>query len=407
MGSRAARARVLVLNQYYWPGVESTAALLTELCEGLADEYDVTVVTGGLRGDAGVPHAHERGGVRIIRVPSLAYDRSHLLRRGANYVSYVALALARSLSVPRPDLVLAMTDPPFVGTVALGVARRFGAPLVVTCQDVFPEIAVRLGRLTNPAAVAALRQLVGFYLRRADRVVAIGETMRRRLVAKGAPPNRIAVIPNWVDTEAIVPRPSANGWAESQGLLGRFVVMHSGNVGYAQDIGTLVAAAARLGDLDDLVVVVVGHGARRAALEAEVARFGLASVRFLDYQPRERLGETLSAGHVHVVGLGAGLAGYVVPSRVYGVLAAGRPVIVAADEESETVELVREAGCGWTIPPGDPGALAAAIREAHARRGELDALGARGREHVVAHYDRERALARYRELLRSVLAGRP
>ena len=409
MGSRAARARtrVLVLNQYYWPGVESTAVLLTDLCEALARDHDVTVVTGALPAERDAPRLDERGGVRIVRVPSFAYDRAQLVRRAANYVSYASLAFARALAGPRPDIVLAMTDPPFVGAVALAVARRFRVPLVVTTQDVFPEIAVRLGRLTNPAAVGLLRLLVRFYLRRADHVVAIGETMRRRLVAKGAPPGRIAVIENWVDTEAIVPQPTDNGWAEEQGLGGRFVVMHSGNVGYAQDLETLVAATARLRDLDDLAVVIVGHGARRAALAGEVARFGLESVRFLDYQPRERLSETLSAGHVHVVGLARGLAGYVVPSRTYGVLAAGRPVIVAADPDAETVALVREAGCGWTVPPGDPEALAAAIREAHARRGELDELGRRGREHVVGRYDRRLAVERYRELLRSVADARP
>jgi colanic acid biosynthesis glycosyl transferase WcaI len=289
----------------------------------------------------------------------------------------------------------------------LAVARRFRSPLVVVSQDVFPEIAVELGRLTHPLAIGALRRLVRFYLRRADRVVAIGETMSRRLEAKGAPSGRIAVIPNWVDTDAIRPVPSDNAWAAANGLDGAFVVMHSGNVGHAQDLETLVDAAVRLADLDDLAVVVIGSGARRAALEERVARLGLTSVRFLGYQPRELLSETLSSGHVHVIGLAAGLAGYVVPSRAYGVLAAGRPVIVAADAESETAALVREAGCGWAIAPGDPAALAGAIRDAHARRAELDELGRRGRDHVVARYDRAIALERYRELLRSLLPGQP
>lgn len=399
------RPRLLVLNQYYWPGYESTAQLLHDLCLGLSRDYDVTVVTGRLREQAEEAGATAVGPIRIVRVRSTALDRGILAARGLNYATYVLAAVGSSLRQPRPAAVLCMTDPPFLGVAALLVARRFGAPLVVVSQDVFPEIAVRLRRLTNPLAVGVLRRLVRHYLRRADRVVAIGETMRRRLEAKGTPPERIAVIPNWVDTEAITPVPTGNGWAAENGLADAFVVMHSGNVGHAQDLATLVDAAALLRDLADLAVVIVGSGARRAALEAQASALGLASVRFLDYQPRERLSETLSAGHVHVVGLGAGLAGYVVPSRVYGVLAAGRPVIVAADEASETVALVREAGCGWTIPPGDPGALAAAIREAHARRGELDALGARGREHVVAHYDREHALERYRELLRSVLAA--
>jgi colanic acid biosynthesis glycosyl transferase WcaI len=324
-----------------------------------------------------------------------------------NYLTYLASAGMTGMRCSRPIAVLCMTDPPMVGDLGLLLARRFGAPLIVISEDVFPEIALALGRLSNPVVVGVLRRLVRFYLRRADHVVAIGETMKRRLVAKGTPRERITVIPNWVDTSAIEPVGTVNRWAMENGLGGHFVVMHSGNVGHAQDLETLIDAAVRLGDLDDLAVVLIGSGARKAALEERVARLGLTSVRFLGYQPRELLSETLSSGHVHVIGLGAGLAGYVVPSRAYGVLAAGRPVIVAADEESETSALVREAGCGWAIPPGDPAALADAIREAHACRDELEELGRRGREHVVAHYDRGIAVERYRELLLSLLEGRP
>lgn len=403
----SARPRLLVLNQYYWPGYESTAQLLHDLCLGLSRDYDVTVVTGRLREQAENAGESTFRGIRIVRVRSTALDRGVLAARGLNYATYVASAVGVAIRGERPAAVLCMTDPPFLGTAAVLVARRLGAPLVVVSQDVFPEIAVRLGRLTNPVAVGLLRRLVRYYLRRADRVVAIGETMRERLESKRAPAERIAVIPNWVDTNAIRPLPPENSWAVEQGLAGSFVVMHSGNVGHAQDLPVLLAAAALLRDLDDLAVVIVGSGARRAALTAKASALGLTSVRFLDYQPRERLSETLSAGHVHVVGLARGLAGYVVPSRAYGILAAGRPVIVAADVDSETVALVREAACGWTVPPGDPVALAAAIREAHARRGELGEVGARGREHVVSHYDRELAVERYRALLRSVTGGRP
>jgi glycosyltransferase involved in cell wall biosynthesis len=402
-----ARPRLLVFNQYYWPGFESTAQLLHELCLGLSETFDVSVVTGRLREVAERPGTTEVDGITVVRVDSAIHDRASLEGRGLNYLTYVARGIAAGLRAGRPDVVLCMTDPPFLGAAALPVARRFRAPLVVVSQDVFPEIAVELGRLTHPLAVGVLRRLVRFYLRRADRVVAIGETMKRRLEAKGAPTGRIAVIANWVDTDTIRPKPIENAWATENGLDGFFVVMHSGNVGHAQDLETLIDAAVRLGDLDDLAVVVIGSGARKAALEERVARLGLASVRFLGYQPRELLSETLSSGHVHVLGLGAGLAGYVVPSRAYGVLAAGRPVIVAADEESETSALVREAGCGWAVPPGDPAALAEAIRDAHARRDELNELGRRGREHVVARYDRAIAVERYRELLLSLLAGRP
>jgi colanic acid biosynthesis glycosyl transferase WcaI len=389
--------RLLVLNEYYWPGVEATADLLTQLCEALASEYDVTVVTGAL--PAAGPSISERNGVRIVRVASTAYERRRLSRRALNYITYVTLATKASLRERRADVVLCMTDPPFLGAVAYLVARRFRAPLVVISQDVFPEIAVQLGRLENPAVVAVLRALVAFYLRHADRVVAIGETMRRRLEAKGAAPDRVVVIPNWVDVQAISPTPKRNSWAAEHSLVDRFVVMHSGNVGHAQDLEALVRAATLLRDLDDLRIVIVGAGARWDELVRLSERLEVESVSFLPYQAREMLSLSLSSADVHVVGLARGLSGFVVPSRLYGILAAGRPVIVAADPGTETVDVVTAAGCGIVVPPGRPDELARAIRAAHDGDYDLAEMGRKARAYAEATASRETAVVRYRDLL--------
>jgi glycosyltransferase involved in cell wall biosynthesis len=400
------RPRILVLNQYYWPGVEATAHLLTELCEALAEDYDVEVVTGVLHGYEAQPREIERNGVRITRVSSTAYDRSELGRRAANYFSYLGSALSHALRSSPPDLVLCMTDPPIVGDVGVVVGRRFGAPVLVISQDVFPEIATQLGRLQNPAVVGVLRTLVAGYLRRADRIVAIGETMRRRLEQKGAPPDRLRVIPNWVDTDEITPQPRDNAWAQGNGLVGKFVVMHSGNVGHAQDLDSLVRAATFLRDLDDLAIVIAGFGARHSEVVALAERLDVMDrVRFLPYQKRKRLSLSLSSADVHVIGLAKGLAGYVVPSRLYGVLSAGRPVIAAAEEDSETARLVSEVGCGIVVAPGRPELLARTIRAAREGKYDLDAMGARGRAYVEREADRSVAMKRYRELVAELLAA--
>jgi glycosyltransferase involved in cell wall biosynthesis len=292
-----------------------------------------------------------------------------------------------------------MTDPPMVGDVALLVARRFRAPLVVISQDVFPEVAVRLERLTNPLLIRLLDVVTRFYLRRADRVVAIGDTMRKRLETKGVKPNRIRVIPNWTDIAAITPAGRGNDWARENDLVDRFVVMHSGNVGHAQDLETLIRASTLLRDLDRLAVVLVGFGARHADYERLVDQLDAPAVRFLPYQPRELLSQSLSSADVHFVGLARGLAGYVVPSRVYGILAAGRPVLASADEESETATIVRTVGCGLVVPPGEPERVAEAIRSLASGEHDLDEMGRRGRQYVEAEAGRETAFARYRALL--------
>jgi putative colanic acid biosynthesis glycosyltransferase WcaI len=399
----SARPRLLVLNQYYWPGKEATANLLTELCEALGRDYDVTVVTGAAQDQ---PHEIVRNGVRIVRVHSTVYDRTQLSRRALNYATYATGALRAALASPRPDIVMCMTDPPFIGAIAEVVARRFGAPLLVSTQDVFPEIAVKLGRLSNPIAVALLRTLVNFSLRRADRVVVIGDTMKRRVVAKGVSADRIRVISNWGDATSVTPQPRENTWTLKHDLVDKFVVMHFGNVGHAQDLDTLIRATTLLRDLDDLVVPIIGVGARLAELKELAEILEADKVQFLPWQAYDRRAEPISAADVHVVGLAAGLAGYIVPSRMWGVLAAGRPVIAAAEDESETADVVRRTGCGVVVPPGSPARLAAAIRAFHDGEYDVEEMGRRARAFAEAETDRSIAVGRYARTLEEIRAGR-
>ena len=400
--ARNSRPRLLVLNQYYAPGFEATAYLLSQLCGALAADFDVTVITGKLATPRADPGRSTADGVQVVRVRSTAFDRSNLPLRALNYVTYLLSSMRAGLFAGKPDVVLCMTDPPVIADVALVVARRYRVPLVVVSQDVFPEIAVELKRLEFKPLIELLRALIGFYLRRADRVVAIGETMRVRLEQKGAPAARITVIPNWVDTVAITPAAKDNDWSRANGLANAFVVMHSGNVGHAQNLDALVRATTFLRDLDDLVVTIIGGGARHAELVELSERLETDRVRFLGYQPRELLSLSLSAADVHIVGLARGLSGYVVPSRLYGILAAGRPVIVAADPESETARVVQQEACGVVVPPGRPELLAQAIRAAHDGEFDLPEMGSRGRAYVVREADRSVAFARYRSMLREL-----
>ena len=397
------RSRLLVLNQYYWPGKEATANLLTELCEALAQDYDVTVVTGATH--ASLPARELRNGVEIVRVHSTAYDRTRLSRRAANYFTYLLGAIREGLASPRPDVVICMTDPPFIGAAAELVAKRFRVPMLVISQDVFPEIAVKLGRLRNPVVTGVLGLVVTSYLRFADRVVVIGETMERRIVAKGVDPARVRVISNWADAEKVRPQPHDSPWARKHGLAGKFVVMHFGNVGHAQDLDTLVRASTLLRDLDDLVVAIIGVGARLQELTTLADVVEADKVRFLPWQDYERRELPISAAHVHVVGLARGLAGYIVPSRMWGVLAAGRPVIAAAEDDSETAKVVRETGCGVVVRPGDPLQLAEAIRAFHDGAYDLAEMGRRARAYAESETDRSIAVARYRQVLDEVGSG--
>ncbi|MDX6477387.1 MAG: hypothetical protein QOH95_2898 [Gaiellaceae bacterium] len=391
------RRRILVFNQYYAPAFESTAQLLTQLCEELVRDYDVTVVTGVV--DRAGPGRELRNGVEVVRVFSTSFDRRRLSRRATNYITYVGSSLWTGLTEQPPDIVISMSDPPFVPAFARLAARRFRVPYVAIVQDVFPEIAVELQRLQNPLLVKALQTLVNLGLRHAERVVAIGETMRSRLVEKGVDPDRIVVIRNWVDVDELVPTPKDNAWAHEHGLDDKFVVMHSGNVGHAQNLDVLVRAASFGRDLEDVRFVVIGSGARQAELADLSERLETDQVQFLPYQPREVLSQSLAAGDLHFIGLAHGLSGFIVPSRMNGVLAVGRPVVVAADRASEIVRVVEDASCGITIEPGRPELLAQAIRDARNGTWDLGEMGRNGRAYVEREIARSVSVERYRELL--------
>src|SRR5256714_4291904 len=201
----------------------------------------------------------------------------------------------------------------------------------------------------------------------------------RRREERAARPDRLRVIPNWIDTTRLGPLEKANPWARNIGLDKKFVVMHSGNVGHAQDLDSLVRAATFLRDLDDLRIMIIGTGARHTELVALAKLLDVDQVTFLYYQSRGVLPQSLSAADIHVVGLAPGLAGYVVPSRLYGIPAVARPVIVAADRESETAQVVERICSGIAVPPGPPELLARAIRDAHHGKDDLARMRRRRR----------------------------
>jgi glycosyltransferase involved in cell wall biosynthesis len=323
----------------------------------------------------------------------------------ANYLSYFASAALASLSVGRHDVVVALTDPPIIGLLALWTARRTGAKFVFVCEDIFPEVAMLLEDFNNPLVNRWLDRVNRYLLAQADAVVALGPRMQRRLVEeKGADPARMTVIHNWADCEAIQPAPKDNAFSRANGLVDRFVVMHSGNVGLSQNLHVILDAAERLRGRDDLVFVIVGDGSKRRALEADAERRGLANVRFLPYQPKALLDQSFGAADVFLISLKAGLEGYIVPSKIYGILAAGRPFIAAVDPESEVAEIARDSHCGLVAAPGDAAALASRVLALYEDRTELAAMGRRARE-AAWQFDRRRAVSAYHELFLRV-AGR-
>jgi glycosyltransferase involved in cell wall biosynthesis len=405
---------VLVFNRSFYPDVSATGQLLTDLCEDLVAAHDcrVTVITGPPLGRAGVelsepvPAFEVFRGIRIHRVRGTRFDKSRFAGRAANYVSYFLGACLAGLRVERPDVVVALTDPPIVGLAAVLAARRAGSPLVMVFQDLFPEVTALLPDFHSRTVDRILQGISRYLCRRATRIVALGETMKRRLIAnKRADPARIDIIENWADTQSLRPGEKRNPFSIAHGLDDKFVVMHSGNLGLSQNLETLVDAAVLLRDLADLVVVFQGDGVKRAELQERVARAGLDNVRFLPYVERHALTDSFATADLFVISLQRGLAGYIVPSKLYGILAAGRPYVAAVEPDCEVTALTERYHCGVPAAPGDAQDLAGAIRGLYHDRARLDRLGRQARQ-AAPRFDRRLQVGKYSDVLKRAVAVR-
>ncbi len=319
----------------------------------------------------------------ITRVHPFPSDKSSIALRSASFAAFSALSGVAALGGGRMDAVLAMSPPLPIGLVAWAAAVFHRCPMVFNVQDVFPDVAIELGKVSNPRLIAGARWLERTTYERAAAVTVLSEDLRANVAAKVRPSQRdsVRVIPNFVDTDLIHPSDRRTDLRRQLGIDDdQLVILYAGNVGFSQSLDLVTAAARRLAHRADLVFVVNGGGSGLPALKAATAE--LPNVKFSPYQPKERLGELLATGDLHVVPLRKGLAASSVPSKTYSILAAGRPILASIDAGTEVARVVDQAGCGRSVPPDDADAFTVAVEELTADRSGLAAMGARGRTWV-------------------------
>jgi len=341
----------------------------------------------------------------ITRVQPFPTDKRSITRRGAAFAGFSALAGAAGLFGGRVDGVLAMSPPLTLGLTGKLIALARRGPLVFNIQDIFPDVAVELGKMTNPVVLGAARMLERLSYRAAAAVTVLSDDLRDNVVAKlpAGAASKVRVIPNFVDTQRIRPTSHDVPYRRELGVTDEVVVMYAGNVGFSQSVELLIEAARRM-RARPIVFVINGGGSARAELEH--AAEGLSNVRFGEYQPRERLAEVLAAGDIHVVPLRKGLARSSVPSKTYSILAAGRPVIASVDEGTEVARVVERAGAGFAVPPDDPDAFCAALDRLLADPDRARAMGAAGRRFVEGWASPEAVAAAYEELFLEIAEHR-
>ena len=404
-----AAAKVVFVNRYFAPDQSATSRLVTDLASRLAGRgIAVCVITSRQRYEdpgAALPPRETIGGVHVYRVDSATRGRSRLGGRALDYLTFHAAASVELLRrVSQGDVIVAKTDPPLISVTASYVARWKGVALVNWLQDIFPEVAEALTPDLLPRVLA--RPLIAARdrsLRRAALNIVLSAGMRERLIARGVAPARIKVVPNWADTSAITPRPAADTLTRRRhALAARFVLGYSGNLGRAHDFDTLLGAARLLRSEPRFAFLITGAGARAEALKQAVAAEGLDSFVFQPFQPAAMLGDSLAAADVHLVSLLPALEGLIVPSKVYGVLAAGRPTIFVGDPDGEIAHLLRDHDCGVVVRTGDSAQLAAQLRALSDAPAHVERMGTRARELALQRYTAEHAVAEWLGVLTDI-----
>jgi glycosyltransferase involved in cell wall biosynthesis len=394
---------ILLLNQYFPPDTSATAKRAALVAETLAEKHQVTVIAGRPSYDPTERHPpyllrrEVRGNLIIERVGSTVYPRFEMRRRATNYLTYLALAVPRALSI-RSDVVLAMTDPPIQGIAGALVARLSSRPFVYNIRDLYPDMAVGGSIVRQGSFTQSWEAMHRWALRHAARVIVLGEDMRDRIVAKGVDPARVVISRDGIEIPESPPSPENSVAREIRGNF-RFVLVHAGNLGFYGAWETLIAAVRML-ESEGVGLVFIGEGAMKSQIEAKAA--GCTAIRFLPFRPASEIPLVLSSGDMHVVTVKRGLEGVVVPSKLYPTLAAGRPVLGIAPDESDVARIIRRSGSGIAANPDDPNSIAEGIRGVLHDAEQLENMGRRARE-ISFSYDRVTQLKIFTETIEEVV----
>ncbi len=387
---------VYLVNRYFWPDESATALLLTDLAEDLgAAGHEVHVVTSRqLYNDpqAQLPKHQIWQGIQIHRLNTSCSGRRQFSGRLLDIVTFhLALRYTNKITAP-PDAWFVMTDPPLLVTTVLKLRARLGGRVIHHVDDVYPDLALALGSLPAPGPIGSLLNCwARAGLRNCDQVLALGDCMARVLKEKGVADDRLNITPPWADGSRLYPLEHAeNGFRREIGIpLDHLSVMYSGNMGLGHRFETILEAARLLAPVEKIHFVFIGDGAKKPQIDAFRRTHNLKNIMMLPYQPRERLRETLSAGDIHLISLDAKIQGLIVPSKLAGILAVGRPVVFLGGQQNSIAAAILQGQCGHVIPEGDVDRLQEIIRRFIGNPEHRLQLGKSARNLFDREYDRE------------------
>lgn len=397
--------RVLLLCPDFPPVLKSGARLFMELAQDLSDSgHQVTVLTlvpsislarGEKDATRGFAKKESMGNIQVRRIKGLPISRRLPVARALDQLWLAFVFFVRGFGLPRQEAIIVYSPPLPLGLTGYMLARRWHGVVIINVQDLYPKSVIDLGLLRNPLLIRLSSALERFLYKRANAITVHSEGNREYVVARGAPPQRVLVVPNWVDLESLRPGPRINEWRTTQGLDNAFVVSFAGNMGFAQGLEDVLQVAERLQDRRDMTFVLAGDGALREPLQNMALGNGLKNVRFLPPQAGQAYTELLQASDVCLVALHKDLKTPVVPGKLQSIMAAGRPVVCWANPASDAKRIIEAAGCGLFVPAGDAEGLSKAILDVYHDRELGESMGQRGRRYAEQHFERKRCTGAY------------
>jgi colanic acid biosynthesis glycosyl transferase WcaI len=410
-------ASILILVQVFPPDNVATAQLYGELVEelhALGNEVEVLTTLPHYSYDADATRwsidLHGRtfpvasalhDGVAVHRFWMPKKRPAVLYRLGCWSWFHLASTVGGILGRFRPTVILSPSPPLTIGLCADALARRFRVPFIYNVQELYPDVAINLGAIKNRWLIGFLSKLESYVYARAAALTVISERMQERVLAKGVPAAKVFLVPNFADTERFKPLPKENAFSRRYDLCDKFVVSYAGNMGKPQHLDILLKAAAHLRSAERIRFLMIGDGAELVSLVRLNKELKLSNLEFLPYQPYSLMNQIYAASDISYVPQAAGTSGDGVPSKVYRVMACGRPVLAVTDELSDLAKLVESSG-GGVVVPRDAEQVAEAIRLAFSDATGWARRGGQAREHILANYSRQRISRRYHELLNNV-----
>lgn len=429
-------SKILLIQQHFYPEVAATGQLLLDLCEDLVKAgYKVKVITGN---PTEIPQGIQRRnilrkenyqGIEIFRLKNTTFNKYRMAGRVLNYLSFHFLIFFHVLFCERHDLVFVLSTPPFISLSGLMLKMFKKSKVIYNVQDLFPDLAVELDKLKNKQFIGFLKKLSKLIVRKVDKVVVVGEYMERKIreeLLKGTRESVVAstgtsigtnvgtnehiiTIHNWADGDKIKVLGEKdvenNYFKKKWGLEGKFVVLYSGNIGYLHEFDTIIKAAENLRDrgYKDIVFVFIGEGIKKEYIRKKAEKKDLNNILFFPYQARDKLTYSLGLADVSLVSLDEGFEGMVVPSKMYGILASGRPMIGIIGRESEINKIIREGRCGRIVKIGDGKALSGVVIEYYKNPQKCREEGMNGRKYFEKNFDRKIAKEKYIKVIEETL----